>query len=70
MGSNAPCLFRISCQEVVRPGEGDEPLFGSAAHVGFVVDFYFHIYDHYLVFICFESVVEFFFNPFFSIIPT
>jgi hypothetical protein len=58
-------LFRRLGQKVVRPGEECEPLFGVAAHSGFILEVYFHIYDKYLVFISFQIVINFFSYAFF-----
>jgi hypothetical protein len=67
----APWLFRRPREKLVRPGPTFELLFWVVALLGFMLEFFFHIYDHFLVFISFESVVEFFFtSPFFCIIST
>jgi hypothetical protein len=63
--------FRRPTQKVVRPGEECEPLFGVAAHLGFILEIYYHIYDHYLVCFFYKNVVDFFFTcPMFCIIST
>jgi hypothetical protein len=69
--SCAASIFGITSSKVVRLGPACQRNFGEPAHSGFILDFHFHIYDHYLGFIAFESVVDFFFmRPFFCILST
>jgi hypothetical protein len=64
-------LFIRTCQKVLRPGPFMRTIISSSCPVRVILSFRFHIQDHYLVFISFQNVLDFFFpSLFFYIIST